>query len=840
MFKLFQYFLIIVCFLLGSNAFGQHVLIGQVLDENNLGIPYADVYVKNFSDLRTRADLKGNYLMRLQVGEYYLVFSAMGYETREYYMIVREGENIQNMQLFPIKIIDLEEYDFSVKRRNVGRDIVMQTVEKKNQADFNQFPYSSDVYIRAKDEKSLTQKGIEAHEKDLEKEKDKYEEDAQFDDVEELKRKKMQELNNFNNLNMVEVEMRRSYAPPNNIKEVRTGYTKRGDDKNLYFTTTAKSNFNFFQNTLYLNDLSKSPIQSPISTAGILSYKYQLVEKIERDSLPVLNKIKISSRSSSISTLEGFIYIQDSTWLVERIDFTIVKGNLYVYDNFSIVQDFQIFGDTMSVLKNQYMNYNLEYRKEKFVGSTVVNYKNYDFNPEFKKDYFGNELAVTTEEAYERDSSYWSDTRLTPLTREEQAFIQQRDSIENLFSKSSYLDSVDSVFNKVSFWKVVWFGIDHRNRVKKTQWTISSLAATVRPIYIAGPRIGPDFDFFKKWDNEHTLDAFTRVDIGLLNADVKGYTNIKYLYNPFRQARVGVNFSHNYDLIRSYDAFTQVFLRDNFIETTSGGLYHDFEILNGLYLESNLSYTNRRSLSEDTKFIRWFDEALKNTDPPKFKRYNALIADFTLRYTPFQKYMREPKRKVVLGSKWPTFYVFYQKGVPKLFGSEVNHDYLRFGMMQTFKISTLGTSKYHVTTGRFVNQKILRPVDMQYQRRADPIWFSNPMYSYQDLDSTLPTTDWYFESHYIHHFNGALLNKIPFMKKTRISTVAGAGYLWVPEHDWTHYEVYGGLERVFKFAKRRLRIGAYVTLSDGNQIDPRSSFKISFAILDERSMKFNF
>ncbi|WP_107038422.1 DUF5686 family protein [Brumimicrobium mesophilum] len=835
--KYIKFILIFTCFLLGNNVFGQYVLKGKVLDENNLGIPYADIYVKNYADLRTRADEKGNYLMRLQVGEYYMVFSATGYETREHYMIIREEENMLNIQLFPVEVKDLEEFDFTSKRRNVGREIVMKSVERKSKFDYNQYPHTSEVYIRAKDEKSLTLKGWESYFKD----QDKNEEDAGFDDIEELKRKKMESLTN---LNMVEVEMERSYAPPNNIKEVRTGYNKRGDDRNLYFTTTAKSDFNFFQNTLYLNDLSKSPIQSPISTAGILSYKYQLVEKIERDSLPILNKIKISSRSSSISTLEGFIYIQDGTWLVERIDFTIVKGNLYIYDEFSIFQDFETYGDSMSVLKNQFMSYNVEYKKEKFEGTTVVNYKNYDFNPQFKKGFFGNELAVTTEEAYERDSSYWSSSRLTPLTRKEQIFIRQRDSIENLFSKSNYLDSVDSVFNRVTFLKVLWFGIDHRNRAKKTQWTISSLAATMRPIYIAGPRIGPDFDFFKKWDSEKTLDAFVRADIGLLNSDVKGFSNIRYLYNPFKRARVGVNFSHNYDLIRSYDALTQVFLRDNFIESTSGSLYHDFEIVNGLYLESNFSYINRRPLSDDTKFIRWFDEELGNTEPPKFEIYNALIADFTLRYTPFQKYMREPKRKVILGSKWPTIYAFYEKGVPDLFGSEVNHDYLRFGVLQTFKISTLGTSKYHITTGKFLNDKKVRAEDMQYHRRSDPIWFSNPMYSYQDLDSTLPTTNWYFESHYIHHFNGALMNKLPLMKRTRISTVVGGGYLWVPEHDWTHYEVYAGLERVFKLSlrnsKRRLRIGAYVALSDGNQISPRSSFKISFAILDERSMKFNF
>lgn len=824
---IYGHIVLLICLSFGQMIFAQYVVKGKIFDESNVGIPYADVYVKNYPDLRTRADIEGNYLMRLQVGEYYLVFSAMGYENREFYLVVEEATKELNMQLFPVRVKELSEFEFSEKRRNIGREIVMRTVAVKNAFDYNQYPYQCDVYIRAKDEKKET--GYAKVEDD--------EKEAYFTDVEQLKAEKIRQLNH---VNMVEVETKRSYAPPNNIKEVRTGYSKRGEEKNLYFTTTVKSNFNFFQNILNLNDLSKSPIQSPLSTAGIFSYKYQLVEKIERKGQPVLNKIKITPRNTATSTLEGFVWIQDSTWLVEKIDFTIVKGNLYIYDNFSILQDFEIYGDTMCVLKNQLMLYDVAYRKEKFKGSTVVNYSNYDFQPEFKKGMFGNEVAVTTEEAYERDSIYWSVKRMTPLTLEEQKFIKQRDSIENLFTKATYLDSIDSVFNQVTFWKVMWFGIDHRNRIKKTQWTLSSLAALMRPLYIAGPRIGPDVDFFKKWDNERTFSSYTRVDVGLLNSDVKGYSINRYLYNPFKQAQVGVTFSHNYDLIRSYDALTQVFLRDNFITRTMGSLYHDFEVVNGLYLETILSYTNRRPVPEGTKFIRWFDKALGNTEPPDFTAYNALIGEFTLRYTPGQKFMREPKRKVVLGSKWPMFYAAYEKGISNLLGSEVNHDYLRLGAIQTFKIGILGTSKYHLTTGKFLNKKILRPEDMQYHRRGDPILFSNPMFSYQDLDSTLPTMNWYFESHYIHHFNGALINKIPFMKKTRISTVVGGGYLWVPEHNWTHYEMYGGLERVFKFAKRRLRIGGYVALSDGNQIQPRTSFKISFAILDERSMKFTF
>ncbi len=826
----------------------QNVLKGKVFDEMNLGLPMADIYVKNEPGLRTRADIEGNYLMRLQEGEYYLVVRANGYESKEVFVVVKSGENIRNFQLFPIDVKEIEEFDYAVKRVNVGREIIKKVVDKKMFFDFNRMPYSCDVYIKAKDkrtfvpdedkkEKEQKKEQKEKQEKKKEGKKERDEIDAQYANVETLKRHKLGELNN---INFVEVELIRDYAPPNNVREVRNAYAKRGSDRRLYFTTTAKSNFNFFENMLYLNDLNESPIQSPISTAGIFSYKYQLVEKIEREGRFTLNKIKIEARNMATSTLSGFIWVEDSTWMVEKIDFTLEKGNLYVYDYFRIQQEFDTSSDTLCLLKYQEMDYGVAFRKDEFEGKTIVNYSNYNFKPEFEKGYFGNEVAITTEEAYERDSSYWSQKRLTPLTEEEKEYIKKRDSIENIFNQSSYLDSVDSVFNEMTFLKVLWFGIDHRNRAKKTQWTLSSIAAMVEPIYIAGPRIGPDFDFFKKWDNEKTFDSYSRADVGILNGDIKGFTRFRYLYNPFKQARVGINFEHNYDLIRTFDAFTQVLLRDNFIEKTSGSLYHDIEILNGLYLQSNFTLTNRRPISEDTRFITWFDDAIENNEPPDFDAYRAFIADFTLSYTPFQKYMREPHRKVVLGSKWPQFYVYYEKGVPQILGSEINHDYLRFGVRQTFKISTFGTSNYHITSGKFLNSKNLREVDYKFHRRSDPIWFSNPLFSFQDLDTSLPTLDWYFESHFIHHFNGALINKIPFMKKTRITSVAGGGYLWVPEHNWQHYEFFAGIERVFKFARRRLRIGTYAVFSDGNQIDPRTTFKISFALLDRRNMKFNF
>jgi Family of unknown function (DUF5686) len=113
-------------------------------------------------------------------------------------------------------------------------------------------------------------------------------------------------------------------------------------------------------------------------------------------------------------------------------------------------------------------------------------------------------------------------------------------------------------------------------------------------------------------------------------------------------------------------------------------------------------------------------------------------------------------------------------------------------------------------------------------------------FGFQDQDSSLPSRDYYIEAHFIHHDNGAIVNKIPYMKKTGIGLVFGGGYLYVNEYNWHHYELLAGLERSFRFSRRRLRLGVYGVLSDGNNIEPKTAFKVSFAVLDNRNMKWNF
>ena len=87
------------------------------------------------------------------------------------------------------------------------------------------------------------------------------------------------------------------------------------------------------------------------------------------------------------------------------------------------------------------------------------------------------------------------------------------------------------------------------------------------------------------------------------------------------------------------------------------------------------------------------------------------------------------------------------------------------------------------------------------------------------------------------------------MKKTGIQALAGGGALYLPEHDDYFYtEAFLGLERIFKFARQRLRIGTYLVFSWNNnsiglpdaQKPNNVQFRVSFDVMNERDLKFNF
>jgi hypothetical protein len=180
-------------------------------------------------------------------------------------------------------------------------------------------------------------------------------------------------------------------------------------------------------------------------------------------------------------------------------------------------------------------------------------------------------------------------------------------------------------------------------------------------------------------------------------------------------------------------------------------------------------------------------------------------------------------------------------GIPGVFGSEANFDYLEFGMDQDVKMGTLGILRYNVKTGKFLDKTNLQLVDYQYQRRGDPLMFLNPNEAFQALDSSFPVFKQFWQGHAVHDFNGALLNKIPLLKKLQLREVAGAGFLIAPERQLRYAEFFAGIERAveIKFLPfTRFKLGVYVVGSASNQFKNPVIFKIGITSWDRLKNKW--
>ena len=139
--------------LLISNSFAQRLLSGFVTNESNFPLAGAEIFVKNATDMRTVANAKGYYEMYLNVGEYYLVFTTDGYQDKEAFLGMRDADTKRDIQLFPMKLSEVQEVRVTAKKSNVGRDKIMKVVAHREQLNQWSYPHEVDVYIKATEQR---------------------------------------------------------------------------------------------------------------------------------------------------------------------------------------------------------------------------------------------------------------------------------------------------------------------------------------------------------------------------------------------------------------------------------------------------------------------------------------------------------------------------------------------------------------------------------------------------------------------------------------------------------------------------------------------------------------
>lgn len=842
-------------FVLNLNLVFSAVISGKITDETGSPLPFANVFVKN-STTGISANYEGKYFLELEAGSYTLVYSFLGYEKREKEIILQKGQTLHLNIRLKRAVSAIDEVEIVANKIDRAKSIMKKVRAKRKHYLNNVKNYQCDIYIKTSFEKSYQAKDTF---------KIKHNDTTKHTVAVS---KKNQNLNSYfkkDKLNLIEYIAEIYYMQPDRYKEIIKAYHNFSEkkppgqsikvsagvaDENiapqqysvnnpyLFETDNIANTFNFYKNLLYIPQLCNQPLKSPISSGSNLSYRFKYIETFTENNKKIY-KLRVTPINKNDALFYGNIFIEDSTWAILAVDLAVNDASLMMYKNFRIVENYKQIKSDIILPEKLNIIYTVKEGKKNILGETKIKYQDYIVNNEINTKLFNNEIKIFEEDALNKDSVYWAKNRLLALKFEELKFISKTDSLKQYYKSNKFLDENDSIFNRL-YWYTPIAGWGHKNHYKGTEFHIGGILEQIVPFGIGGYRHKLPIYFNKEFQNGILLETKEAIDYGFNNNDLKGRLGIGLTYYPKKFVRTFIDVGNTYDLINNYASIEQTFSRSNYVNTKSIQIRQRIEIINGLFAELSLLYSDQNPIN-NLHLSKWSELLFRDlNEPVDFERYTKSEIQLKLKYRINQKYLLKGNKKIIIGKDYPEISFTYRKGIPELFNSEVNFDYFELSANAEHKLARFGSSRWQVTAGIFTNKNNLRQLEYKYFRGSDIYFFSDPLRSFQLLGLTLNTNNKFLQANYVHHFNGSILNKIPLISYLKLSLAGGAGTMSIPTEHFYHFEMFAGLERVIRIKRQLFRLGIYAVTADNTLSNPDITLKFGISPFNSYTKKWTY
>ncbi len=834
---------LISLFFISETSFSA-VVSGTVTDEAGNPLPFASVFVKN-SVTGVSANYEGKYFLELNPGKYILVYSYLGCEKTEKQINLKPGSRLTINISLKRSISAIDEVEIVADKIDRAKKIISKTRAKRKDYLTNVKNYKCEIYVKTSFEKEY--KVNDSVKKNL------------------TQKKNINEYLKKDKLNLIEYIAETYFTYPSNYKEnikafhdfsekkppgrsitVRAGVEREeiapkqysSVNPYLFETENIANSFNFYKNLLKIPQLCNQPLKSPIAASSGLNYRYKYIEKFTENG-KVIYKIKVSPRNKTDALFYGNIFIDAENYSLKAVDLSINEKSLMLYKNFRIIANFRQIEKGIFLPDKINIIYTAKDGKNRILGETKVKFTNYSVNKEIQKNIFNNEIKTFEKDAFNKDSIFWKKNRLLSLKPEELKFISKTDSLQKYYKSNEFLDKQDSIFNRL-YWYTPIAGWGHRNHYTGIEFRIGGLLEQVVPFGIGGYRHKLPLYFNKEFKNSMLLETTENIDYGFNNNDLKGSLGIGLTYYPKKFIRTFIDVGNTYELINNYASFEQIFSRSNYVNTKSVKIRQRIEIINGLFAELTLLYSDQIPIN-NLQLSKWSKYVFRDLNEPiDFKRYTKSELKLKFKYRIKQKYIIKGNKKIIIGKDYPEITFEYRKGIPKIFNSEVNFDYFEIGANAEHQLARFGSSRWQILAGIFTNKNNLRQLEYKYFRGSDVYIFSDPLRSFQLLGPTLVTNNEFFRANYIHHFNGSILNKIPGINFLKLTLAGGAGTISIPADNFYHFEMFAGIERVIKIKEQLFRLGIYAVTADNTLSNPDFTLKFGISPFNSYTKKWTY
>lgn len=819
--------LILIALLFCNSLNAQFILKGTVINEVGDPIPGVKVYLDS-TTYGVITDYNGHYFLELKTPKTYSIhYKMLG--MADTVIDVSIAEKVTNVDLKMIEETkELESIDIVVKKTKIANSIIKQVQDNKKTMALQVDNYTCDTYLKT---------GLE---REPRKPDSTSEASSKMSLIESLSKTTFIATNTYHEKIIAhhdysdKIPAKTSSIVDYYQEDIITPIQAVEIDPYIFYEKVEDGDFNLYQNMINLPKISEHPITSPLGVQAFTNYTFQLTNIFYEGDYKIY-EIQVTPRFKSAALVEGQLYIISDLWVVKSFNFSINPDAMPFFYNFNVIHDYELVDSNWMVVRREF-TYTIKEGPDFIRANTRVSHSNYLFNQAIQAKDFKNEISSYSEDAFIKDSAYWNTNRPLKLKETELVFIAEQERIDSIKQSEHYVDSIDALFNKITIGDVFLSGIGLRNRTKRQEIFIAPIINSFELFGVGSVRYDFSGYYSKKFDNNHKIKIAPSLNYGFISHDVKPKLAVDYLFLPLKFGSVELEAGNVYERITNQTTAVNYFLgAGSYIQNQYISVAHRREIVNGFYARLKFTYADRQPLGDiDLGPINTFFEALDTGEvklfptPPVFERYTVSLLELKIQYRFNQKYIIKNNEKLIIGSEFPELEVTYKQGIPSLFGSEINFSYLGIKLSDEINLGNYGDSKWSIVTGSFINKKDLRVIEHIYIKQSDVALFTNPLQTYQGLDSNYNTNAPYLQAFYVHHFNGLLLNKIPVIRKLGFETIVGTSFLLLNEYDYSHSEFFIGVEKKIRVFNEYFKYGFYYTGRFNDISQPYFKFKIGF------------
>ena len=764
------------------------VLEGVVTDSvTGEPLPYANIFLKG-STSGIASDIDGRFSFSTSTNFTSLQVSVMGYDTKNIY--VNKGKhNTLNIKLVPSETM-LEEVVVTRTKNKYSKknNPAVQLMERIRAKHPRYNPENHDFYSYDKYEKIVMALNDFYPDRQSSWITKKFDFIYDFIDTSEVSGKPILPIS------VKEKSSRVLYRKDGGKhKEYIAGIKRSGLDEVADEESIQKFLEDVFREVdIFQNDITlmQNRFVSPLSNIAANYYKFYL----DTVSLKGERCLELSfaphNPESFGFTGRMFIPVADSTLFVKKVVLNVPKAinlnyvkNIYIVQNYEQAED----GTRMKVSDDMTVEFEIIPGTQGLYARRQTGYRDFSFDePEQEMArYFDKEGEKFTDDfATIQPEQYWHDHRQMPIKENEQAM---KKLLARLREVPVFYWAEKVVTVLVSGY--IRTGSDSKFDFGPMNTTISANTAEGARFRVGGMTTA---NLSKHWFARGYLAYGTRDRKFKYGAEVEYSFNEKKYHSrefPIHSIRV----EHNYDLDQ---------LGQHYLFTNSDNIFlslkrkPDDKVTYRRLTSLNYKMERKGGFSFDVGFKHEIQEATRwlpfeNGYGDCFKRFTQAAFTLTLRYAPGETFYQTKSQRIPINLDAPVFQLTHEYGPKGMLGSDFTMNKTEFSVQKRFWFSAFGYTDIILKAGKIWSQ-------VQYPALMWPnanLSYTIQPESYALMNAMEFANDQYLSWDLTYWANGALFNRIPFIKYLRLREVVSFRGLYGKLSDKNNPELHNELFR---------------------------------------------